>query len=207
MRIKLLLQVLLFLMAVAILSFSIYFYFYKNENLNDFSKNEEIKKIGKININKSLEKKNRNNKSSNILKKVIYENSDNEGNKYRIEAEIGEIMLKNSTKIYMTGVKAIINLENSNFITIYSDYAIFNNKNFETNFSKNIQLNYLDHLLTGENLDLLFNKNLITMNNQVVYKNLDTELNADRIIIDLITKNSKIFMNGNNKKIKIFNNK
>ena len=207
MRIKLLLQVLLFLMAVAILSFSIYFYFYKNENLNDLSKNEEIKKIGKININKSLEKKNRNNKSSNILKKVIYENSDNEGNKYRIEAEIGEIMLKNSTKIYMTGVKAIINLENSNFITIYSDYAIFNNKNFETNFSKNIQLNYLDHLLTGENLDLLFNKNLITMNNQVVYKNLDTELNADRIIIDLITKNSKIFMNGDNKKIKIFNNK
>tara|TARA_B100000787_G_C16188465_1_gene296049 strand:+ start:113 stop:736 length:624 start_codon:yes stop_codon:yes gene_type:complete len=207
MKIKLLLQVLLFLMAAAILSFSIYFYFYKNENLNDFSKNEEIKKIGKININKSLEKKNRNNKSSNILKKVIYENSDNEGNKYRIEAEIGEIMLKNSTKIYMTGVKAIINLENSNFITIYSDYAIFNNKNFETNFSKNIQLNYLDHLLTGENLDLLFNKNLITMNNQVVYKNLDTELNADRIIIDLITKNSKIFMNGNNKKIKIFNNK
>ena len=207
MKIKLLLQVLLFLMAAAILSFSIYFYFYKNENLNDFSKNEEIKKIGKININKSLEKKNRNNKSSNILKKVIYENSDNEGNKYRIEAEIGEIMLKNSTKIYMTGVKAIINLENSNFITIYSDYAIFNNKNFETNFSKNIQLNYLDHLLTGENLDLLFNKNLITMNNQVVYKNLDTELNADRIIIDLITKNSKIFMNGDNKKIKIFNNK
>ena len=207
MKIKLLLQVLLFLMAAAILSFSIYFYFYKNENLNDFSKNEEIKKIGKININKSLEKKNRNNKCSNILKKVIYENSDNEGNKYRIEAEIGEIMLKNSTKIYMTGVKAIINLENSNFITIYSDYAIFNNKNFETNFSKNIQLNYLDHLLTGENLDLLFNKNLITMNNQVVYKNLDTELNADRIIIDLITKNSKIFMNGNNKKIKIFNNK
>ena len=59
-------------MAAAILSFSIYFYFYKNENLNDFSKNEEIKKIGKININKSLEKKNRNNKSSNILKKVIY---------------------------------------------------------------------------------------------------------------------------------------
>ena len=115
-------------------------------------------------------------------------------------------MLKNSTKIYMTGVKAIINLENSNFITIYSDYAIFNNKNFETNFSKNIQLNYLDHLLTGENLDLLFNKNLITMNNQVVYKNLDTELNADRIIIDLITKNSKIFMSDKEKKIKILNN-
>ena len=43
------------------------------------------------------------------------------------------------------------------------------------------------------------------MENQVVYKNLDTKLIADRIVIDLITKNSKIFMENDNKKIKIFN--
>ena len=43
------------------------------------------------------------------------------------------------------------------------------------------------------------------MENQVVYKNLDTKLIADRIVIDLITKDSKIFMQNNNNKIKIFN--
>ena len=105
----------------------------------------------------------------------------------------------------MKNVIATIYLKNLEFLTITSNKAIFNNENLETNFSKNIELKYLDHHLSGENLNFLFKQNLITMENKVVYKNLDTKLIADRIVIDLITKNSKIFMKNDNNKIKIFN--
>ena len=197
-------QVFLLLSAIIISIFTVYYYFYKDKNLNISKKPEQLieskNNNGLINTNKSKTKK-----DSNILENVEYENYDNEGNRYKITAEKGEIKDANTNVIYMKNVIATIYLKNLEFLTITSTEAIFDNENFETNFSKNIKLKYLNHHLSGENLNFLFEQYLITMENQVVYKNLDTKLIADRIVIDLITKNSKIFMENDNKKIKIFN--
>ena len=38
---------------------------------------------------------------------------------------------------------------------------------------------------------------------KIIYKNLNTELRADRIEIDLVTKNSKILMDKKTKKVKV----
>jgi choline kinase len=51
-------------------------------------------------------------------------------------------------------------------------------------------------------MDLSFQKNFAWLYTDVVYKSSDYELFADKIEIDLITKNSKIYTD-NNKKIKI----
>ncbi|WP_415295190.1 LPS export ABC transporter periplasmic protein LptC [Candidatus Pelagibacter sp. Uisw_113] len=197
-------QVFLLLSAIIISIFTVYYYFYKDKNLNISKKPEQLieskNNNGLINTNKSKTKK-----DSNILENVEYENYDNEGNRYKITAEKGEIKDANTNVIYMKNVIATIYLKNLEFLTITSLEAIFDNENFKTNFSKNIELKYLNHHLSGENLNFLFEQNLITMENQVVYKNLDTKLMADRIVIDLITKNSKIFMENDNNKIKIFN--
>ena len=197
-------QVFLLLLAIIISFFTVYHYFYKSENLDTSKKTEQLieskNNNGLVATNKSETKK-----DSNILENVEYENYDNEGNKYKITAEKGEIKDASTNIIYMKNVIATIHLKNLEFLTITSLEAIFDNENFKTNFSKNIKLKYLNHHLSGENLNFLFKQNLITMENQVVYKSLDTKLIADRIVIDLITKNSKIFMENDNKKIKIFN--
>ena len=197
-------QVFLLFLAVIISIFTVYYYFYKSENLDISKKPEQLieskNNNGLVTTHKSRVKKN-----SNILENVEYENYDNEGNRYKITAEKGEIKDASTNIIYMKNVIATIYLKNLDFLTITSLEAIFDNENFETNFSKNINLEYMNHHLSGENLNFLFKQNLITMENQVVYKNLDTKLIADRIVIDLITKNSKIFMENDNKKIKIFN--
>ena len=44
---------------------------------------------------------------------------------------------------------------------------------------------------------------MATITNNVIYKNLNTKMFADKIEINLITKNSKIFMNSGSKKVKI----
>ena len=69
-----------------------------------------------------------------------------------------------------------------------------------------MQLNFLDHQLNSEKLDLKFDENLLILKEKVLYQSLGTKLFADAIVIDLITKNSKIFMNDKEKKIKILNN-
>ena len=203
MKVKFLVQILLFLFASITLFSAIYFY--SITNIDKSSKSKLIKEENKQDESLKNSSIDNDNSTSNVLRNMVYENFDNRGNRYEIYADTSEFKDLNSKKIFMKGVRAKINLDNMNFITISSEEAIFDNENLTTNFSKNVILDYLNHNIKGESLELLFDKNLITMKDQIIYKNIDTELVADQIIIDLITKDSKIFMNDKNKKIKILN--
>ena len=203
MKVKFLVQILLFLFA-SITLFSV-IYFYSIANIDKSSKSKLIKEENKHDESLKNSSIDNDNSTSNVLRNMVYENFDNRGNKYEIYADTSEFKDINSKKIFMKGVRAKINLDNMNFITISSEEAIFDNESLTTNFSKNVILDYLNHNIKSESLELLFDKNLITMKDQIIYKNIDTELVADQIIIDLITKDSKIFMNDKNRKIKILN--
>ena len=203
MKVKFLVQILLFLFA-SITLFSV-IYFYSIANIDKSSKSKLIKEENKHDESLKNSSINNENSTSNVLRNMVYENFDNRGNRYEIYADTSEFIDLNSKKIFMKGVRAKINLDNMNFITISSEEAIFDNESLTTNFSKNVILDYLNHNIKGESLELLFDKNLIIMKDQIIYKNIDTELVADQIIIDLITKDSKIFMNDKNRKIKILN--
>lgn len=203
MKVKFLIQILLLLFASITLFSAIYFY--SITNIDKSSKSKLIKEENKHDESLKNSSIDNDNSTSNVLRNMVYENFDNRGNKYEIYADTSEFKDLNSKKIFMKGVRAKINLDNMNFITISSEEAIFDNESLTTNFSKNVILDYLNHNIKGESLELLFDKNLITMKDQIIYKNIDTELVADQIIIDLITKDSKIFMNDKNRKIKILN--
>ena len=203
MKVKFLIQILLFLIASITLFSAIYFY--SITNIDKSSKSKLIKEENKHDESLKNSSIDNDNSTSNVLRNMVYENFDNRGNRYEIYADTSEFKDINSKKIFMKGVRAKINLDNMSFITISSEEAIFENESLTTNFSKNVILDYLNHNIKSESLELLFDKNLITMKDQIIYKNIDTELVADQIIIDLITKDSKIFMNDKNRKIKILN--
>ena len=194
MNIKILIQLLLFIILVS--TVTTYYYFYKNNktnaNINKINNNNEIS------INKN---------SSNLIKNISYTSTDNLGNKFKIKSEVGEIKINNPNIVYMTNVEAIINLINSDPIIIKSNYAKYNKINYETNFKEDVLLTYQTHRITSQNLDLSFENNLATIYNKIVYDNNDVKLSADILEIDLITKNSKIFMDNEYKKIKITTNK
>ena len=203
---KIIIQILLFITAITILSGTFYYYFYDNAVKNNIQQSSISEKELKINnpVQSPSEVENSN---SNLLNNIFYENFDAEGNKYQISASTGKLKNLDSNIIYMTNVVALIHLKNLDILKIVSDNAIFNNLNFNSNFYNNVELSYLDHQLNSEKLDLKFDENLIVLKEKVLYQSLDTKLFADAIVIDLITKNSKIFMNDNEKKIKILNNK
>ena len=78
--------------------------------------------------------------------------------------------------------------------------------NYNTNFSGNVRLKYLVHYVNCEKMDILFDKNLAALYENLIYKNKKTRLKADKMEVDLITKNSKIFMYNNNKISIVSNN-
>ena len=185
----------LFLLIVILIISIIFFKTYFGNKSNDNSLNN-------INENK---KKTSDQKKSNIIHNLKYVSSDKNGNNYIITSKNGELNEDKPEIILMTNVVATINMKNSKPITISSDTAIFNNVNYDTNFSKNVFVTYEEQIITSDNLDLIFEKNLATISKNIIYKNLNTVLEADKVEIDLITKNSKIFMNDKSKKVKIFN--
>ena len=105
----------------------------------------------------------------------------------------------------MKNVMANINLKNSDPVKISSKNAVYNTVNYTTNFYDDVLIEYSENVITSDNLDLVFEKNIATIYNNIIYKNLNTKLQADTIVIDLITKNSKIYMNDQSKKVKIIN--
>ena len=64
-------------------------------------------------------------------------------------------------------------------------------------------MTYQEHKINCDNLDLFFEKYIAEAMNNLIYENSTSRLKADKIEIDLITKNSKIFMYNKKKKIKI----
>lgn len=140
---------------------------------------------------------------SNMIHNIEYNTKDDAGNSYIIKSKKGELNLEDPDLILMKGVTAVISMVNSTPIKIYSDNAIYNKSNYNTSFYDNVLVNYMVHNIASDNLDLLLEKNLATFSNNIIYKNLNTELEADKIEIDLITKKSKIFMDNKSKKVKI----
>ena len=106
----------------------------------------------------------------------------------------------------MDGVVAKVILSDKSTINIQSNHAIYNRKNYNTNFSGKVQIKHLAHHISCEKMDILFSKNLATLYDNLIYKNKKTRLKADKMEVDLITKNSKIFMYNNNKISVVSNN-
>ena len=182
-------QLLLSTIVVAIFLTIFLKYFNQETKLEKEKASEEISKILK--------------KKSNIIKDIKYFSKDEAGNTYSINAEYGEINEKESNIIFLKNVNATISILNSDDIFIQSDFAKYNNKNYDTNFYENTKIEYSEHKINCRYLDLLFNKNLAILYENIIYSHLQTRLLADRLEIDIITKNSKLSMKDRKEKIKI----
>ena len=144
--------------------------------------------------------------NSNIIKDINYTSRDLKGNEYILIAKEGEIDLDNSDIIFLTDVTAYIKLvKNSELIVITSNYGKYNTINYDTIFSKNVKIDYVDNIITGDYLDFSMIKNLLIISRNVVYKNLENTMKADVIELDTTTKDTKIFMYNSDEKVNVTN--
>ena len=193
---KVIIQILLLIVLFGIIFFVFFTYFSEKENLKE--ENVLNEKIIGTEIDTD---------TGTLIKDISYTFSDPSGNYYELYSETGEVDITDSNKMFMTDVVANIYLKNSSPIKIVSKYANYNKANHETNFFENVEVTHVIHEAKSENLDISFKKNIATMYNNVVYNKPGTKLIADRLEIDLITKNTKILMDDKSKKIKIIDSK
>lgn len=184
---KIIIQVFLFLLIITISVIFFKFYFKPINLTKEYD--------SKINNSDSIQ--------NNLMSNIKYVAADKIGNEYIVKSKLAEFDLNQPNLILMEEVEGVIQFTNSSPILITSDKAIYNKLNHDTRFLENVLVAYDDHKISSQNLELFFDKNLASISKKIIYKNLNTELRADRIEIDLVTKNSKILMDKKTKKVKV----
>ena len=184
-------RIILLTLIILLISFGIIIYFkksiYENKKEAEIIKTEE------------------NFSTSNIIENVEYSSKDTRGNEYIVKAKEGEIDNNNSNIIFLTDVEALVNLDNSNKILIFADYGKYNIRNFDTIFSKNVNIEYLNKKIKSGYLDFSILRNSMIISKDVVYFDLENILKTDVVKINLKTKDINFYMLDKEDKIKIIN--
>lgn len=194
---KTVIQLFLLLILFLLIFFFIKEYFFKTE-------------ISTLQNQKSEIQINKNPKDKNIIKDIKYTANNNNGDLYIITAEYGEFDISNSENIFMTNVKAEVELitnKNEEKILLFSNFAEFNSNSFETIFNENVKIFSSEGIIDGDRLHLTLDiteeelkknpkkkKNLIKLSGNIYLKKSGYNLKADYLELDLATNDIKIYM-------------
>ena len=171
------------------------FWFYLKYFTNNSEGVKEVQLIEKINEEQ--------NSDSTYINDINYTSIDVRGNKYQITAKLAEIKIENSDVMFLTDVIAFVFIKNKDTVKITSNFGKYNTINYDTIFSENVIVVYPGHKITGEYLDFSFLTDLGIFTTNVIYTGEKTNLFADKIEMNLTTKDTKIFMNNVGEKVLI----
>ena len=181
------------IMVFVIILISLWFYLkYFTENFKDVKKTLAIEKVDE-----------NQNSTSTYINDINYVSTDVRGNKYQITAKLAEIKIENADLMFLSDVVAFVFIKDKDTVKITSNFGKYNTNNYDTIFSENVIVIYPGHKVTGEYLDFSFLTNLGVFTTNVIYTGEKTNLFADKMEMNLTTKDTKIFMNDAGKKVLI----
>ena len=212
-------QIILFGFGLLIFIFT-YLSFFQKTNSNYLNETGRLEKSLEQSLDmKKIVKKNKDNDSvieyvaptfkiaedknaSNIISDLSYKNIDHKGNIFNINSKITKIFEDKKDTNFMEVVVARIFLLDGRVIEIFADKAIYNTINYNTEFVGNVHVVEDETKITSNNLNFIFDKNLITIYNDVEYKGYNKFLTADKVDINLLNHKVNVYMYDKMSKVK-----
>ena len=135
------------------------------------------------------------NTENNLIKNLKYEVKLDDQNQYIITSDLSEIVYEEGMEVVkMQKVTALLIDQNNIPLIVTSELATYNNSNYNTKFSENVRIEYLNNLISSDKMNFDFDKNLILIKQNVKYEGIQGKITTDNIKIDLITKKIEIYM-------------
>ena len=135
------------------------------------------------------------NPENNLIKNLKYEVKLNKNNQYVITSDLSEITYVGGNEVVkMQKVIAILSNQKNIPLIITSELATYNNFNYNTKFSQNVRVEYLNNIILSDKLEFDYNNSLITIYENVEYDGIQGNIIADNIKIDLFTRKIEIYM-------------
>lgn len=183
---KIYLQLTLSLLIVLIITITYLVYFKTDDKITSIEKNDKT-------ILKDT--------SENLISDLFYKSEDKDGNKYEIKSKSGIISQKRANLISMNDVSATVFLNDGGKIFIVSDSANYDSNNNDTLFKGSVKMNYNDHTIKSNYIDLSFEENKAIIYENINYNSNLSKLEADKIIVDFLEMKVKILMDDTNDKV------
>ena len=144
------------------------------------------------------------NPGNNLIKNLKYEVKLNKNNQYAITSDLSEITYEDGEEVVkMQKVTAILLNQKNIPLIITSELATYNNFNYNTKFSQNVRVEYLNNIILSDKLEFDYNNSLITIYENVEYDGIQGNIIADNIKIDLFTKKIEIYMSNINNNVEV----
>ena len=141
---------------------------------------------------------------NNLIKNLKYEVKLDEENQYIITSDLSEITYETGIEmVRMQKVTAILINQKNIPLIITSEQAVYNNSNYNTKFSNNVKVEYLNNIIKADKMDFNFKNSLISIYENVEYDGIQGNIVADNIKIDLITKKIEIYMYNQNDNVEV----
>jgi len=156
-----------------------------------------------INTNPTIQKETL---KDNLIHNLTYSVNLGQDNEYIINSELSEITYNNdSTEIVnMQSVTATIIDKNQLPIMIKSDLAEYDNSDYGTLFKKNVRINYLNHEISSNEMQLDFKNKLIKIYDKVQYNGSLGQMFTSNIDIDINNNKIEIYMDNNANLVEFF---
>ena len=176
------------LISIGVLLILITYFLYpaiKEKKLKENNTEQEIVKDEKIIID---------GKQANIFESVEYKGFYDITNPFTIKSDKAHILSDEQDIVYMTNMHVTLEMKDGRIINIKSDKGRYNKVNYDCFFEKNVSASDGETTIVADNLDLLSTENYASVYNNVILKNDNGSLIADKVNYDFETEFYEISM-------------
>ena len=128
----------------------------------------------------------------NLFFNIEYTGLDLRGNRYLLKSKKARLDEVKPEIVYMDNVHAIFYFKDNTILYIWSDKGIYNNKNFDMEFSKNVKAEYMNSKLFAEKANYSNTENYLSIYENVRINDIRGNLIADKLLFDIKKQNLAI---------------
>jgi len=123
---------------------------------------------------------------------IEYTGLDLRGNRYLLKSEKARLDELKPEIVYMEIVNAVFYFKDNTILYIWSDKGVYNNKNFDMEFSNNVRAEYMGTKLFAEKANYSNTKDYLSIYKNVRIDDIGGNLIADKLLFDINKQNLAI---------------
>jgi len=153
--------------------------------------NKEISNTDLV-VSEQVEKTLKDEDDDDLFFNIEYTGIDLRGNRYLLKSKKARLDELRPEIVYMDNVNAIFYFKDNTILYIWSDKGVYNNKNFDMEFSKNVKAEYMDSKLFAEKANYSNTENYLSIYENVRINDIRGNLIADKLLFDIKKQNLAI---------------
>ena len=143
-------------------------------------------------VSEQVEKTLKDEDDDDLFFNIEYTGIDLRGNRYLLKSKKARLDELRPEIVYMDNVHAIFYFKDNTILYIWSDKGVYNNKNFDMEFSNSVRAEYMGSKLFAEKANYSNTEDYLSIYKNVRIDDIRGNLIADKLLFDIRKQNLAI---------------